>query len=163
MNQNKNFDVLLFCALGFGVMGVVLFLMGFSFARSESRLSAVGTKTEGMIIANESGSSTSSDGSATSSIVRFATADGQTVEFSAGTQVNKVGTVVPVIYDPQNPEQARVDMWHRWVLPVAFIGFGVLCVVIGLFCGLLRIRFGPGVSEVSLAQLKNSTNQDMSR
>ncbi len=69
-------------------------------------------------------------------VVRFATADGQAVQFQSSTGTSwrsrRVGQTVPVLYDPANPRDARIDTFlATGCLPVGFTVFGVLFVALG--------------------------------
>ncbi len=69
-------------------------------------------------------------------IVRFGTADGQAVEFRSPTGTSwrsrRVGQTVPVMYDPANPRDARIDTFMATsCLPIGFTLFGVIFVAGG--------------------------------
>ncbi len=69
-------------------------------------------------------------------IVRFATAEGQAVQFQSSTGTSwrsrRVGQTVPVLYDPANPRDARIDTFMATgCLPVGFTVCGVLVVALG--------------------------------
>ncbi len=69
-------------------------------------------------------------------VVRFATADGQAVQFQSSTGTSwrsrRVGQTVPVLYNPANPRDARIDTFMATgCLPVGFIVFGAVFVALG--------------------------------
>lgn len=50
-------------------------------------------------------------------VVRFATRDGRHIEVTTPNETThpmRIGTRVPIRYDPDDPEDARIDrLWHR--------------------------------------------------
>lgn len=77
-------------------------------------------------------------------VVRFTTEDGRTIEFTSGvSRSNKPlnGTKVDVLYDPDNPQHAKVDdMAGRLLAPVITGGLGALFLLIGLLLLALHLR-----------------------
>lgn len=69
-------------------------------------------------------------------VVRFRTQDGKTIDFraSSGSQhpAYAVGDRVPVIYDPSNPKDSRVNtVWGVWGAPLILLGIGAVFLVLG--------------------------------
>jgi hypothetical protein len=74
-------------------------------------------------------------------VVRFVTASGQVVEYTDNVgqkpPAYRVGDAVRVLYDPANPQKARLDTWSsRWFLAtiLTILGMFILLVV-----GLVRL------------------------
>ena len=62
-------------------------------------------------------------------VVQFTTARGQVVRFQSDDGDTKpayeVEDLVQVLYDPANPQDARLDtLWSRWGQPVLLLGLG---------------------------------------
>ena len=78
-------------------------------------------------------------------VVRFVTQEGRTVEFESQVGSNLspgIGQEVTVIYDPLNPQDARISSFMMlWALPAVFTVLGVLLLVPGalLLCVLLLL------------------------
>jgi len=80
-------------------------------------------------------------------VVRFFTADEQRVQFEAGESAGdpshfQIGESVGVLYNPENPRDARLDTWvSRW-------GYGTIQLLLGLFiflvslAGVIQSRLG---------------------
>ena len=52
-----------------------------------------------------------------------------TSDTGSGKPAYEVGQPIRVLYDPADPQQARIDAFSElWLFPVAFSGIGVLCV-----------------------------------
>ena len=78
-------------------------------------------------------------------VVQFNAADGQLIQFTSNIGANRrdghsflqtpwyePGEIVPVIYDPQNPQSARIRRgFIFWGTSIALIGGGLLCLLIG--------------------------------
>lgn len=70
-------------------------------------------------------------------VVQFTTDRGRRVRFVAGVAMRpapyQVGARVPVLYEPGNPEQARINQFvDLWFYVLLRIGFGVFFVAMGL-------------------------------
>lgn len=63
-------------------------------------------------------------------VVNFKTLDGTAITFTT-TETRQIpfdenGTIVPVIYDPQNPQEASIDdVKGKWSTPLVFGGFAL--------------------------------------
>ncbi len=81
-------------------------------------------------------------------VVRFSTADGRTVEFTNRVYRSDkptVGARIPVLYDPADPQDARVDdMAGRLVGPVITGGLGTIFLLLGIVVLMFRDRFVNG-------------------
>lgn len=53
----------------------------------------------------------------------------------------KAGTRLPVVYIENEPENARIDSWAQWLLPLLLAGFGI-ALAMGWTTGLRERRFG---------------------
>lgn len=70
-------------------------------------------------------------------VVQFTTNRGRRVRFVAGVAMRpapyQIGMRVPVLYEPGNPQQARINRFiDLWFYVLLLIGFGVFFVVMGL-------------------------------
>ena len=68
-------------------------------------------------------------------MVEFTTADGRRLRFRSDSASRfdpyVVGQPVAVLYDPAEPQQARIDSGTlRWVLPAVFIAIGGVFLVL---------------------------------
>ena len=72
-------------------------------------------------------------------LVRFQTAERRTIEFQSSLRTNppayRAGQVVPVLYDPDEPQSAAIrGVLSLWLLPIilCFIGSIFLCLGIAM-------------------------------
>jgi hypothetical protein len=70
-------------------------------------------------------------------IYQFKTLEGQDIEIQDGLSSNpprfKVGQDVKVLYDPENPRNARLNKWlNLYFLPILFGGLGVIFGGVGI-------------------------------
>jgi hypothetical protein len=86
-------------------------------------------------------SNLSSQGPRWHPVVRYRTADGHVVQFVStfGTSPSiwHTGQMVTVLYDPLNPESARVETGARTLFSLAFIAMGGCAIVLGVLSMLL--------------------------
>jgi Protein of unknown function (DUF3592) len=109
--------------LGFGglflLVGLLLLSREVVFGRSA--VSAQGTIVELRKTDN-------ADGTDWAPVIEFSTAQGQKIQFT-GTSTNPPplrGEQVPVLYDPQNPDHARMNtIVQRWLFPLIFVLVGL--------------------------------------
>ncbi|MCS7222735.1 MAG: DUF3592 domain-containing protein [Anaerolineae bacterium] len=68
-------------------------------------------------------------------VVEFTTEDGRVIRFREGTGSNppshQVGDTVQVLYNPQVPEDARLEGWSLWIGPTLVLAFGTLFIFLG--------------------------------
>jgi hypothetical protein len=105
---------MLFRALSvlFLILGIALAFATYTIERHEQRLRDGAIRTTGTVVNQLK----RSGGEATIPVVRFVTADGDHVDFTA-THVGRyaIGSTVPIYYHPDNPSFADVDTWRvRW-------------------------------------------------
>ncbi|MFJ4340191.1 DUF3592 domain-containing protein [Streptomyces sp. NPDC088915] len=97
--------------------------------RTRSRL----IRTTGTVVGREDGESRPGV-KRRSTVFRFTTEDGQTIETTSSAQTwpgLKVGTTIPVVYDPENPsegERAGVVVFKLCIAPL-ILAFGVFVIV----------------------------------
>ena len=115
-----------------GLFGLAVVLVwGIPALRVRSILQS-GTRTQGTVVDMEETEGDSDSGPTYHPVVKFTTADGRTVEFtgSVGFSVEpELGTVVPVRYRPDDPNQAEVDRRYlMWLMPAipGLLGLGLL-------------------------------------
>jgi Protein of unknown function (DUF3592) len=105
-----------FVAKAAGATGVVLYV------REEVRRERVGTGS------NER----DEDVSYFSPVVQFHTARGQVVEFEGNDGSLRAGDSVRVLYDPANPQDARLDSWSsRWGAGTVPLAIGLVLIAVG--------------------------------
>lgn len=83
-------------------------------------------------------------------VVRFTTADGRTVEFvsSSGSSPpsESVGDRVEVLYDPDDPQDARLTgFFHLWLWPLILGVMGAMFSAVALF--VMRATRGPSKAD----------------
>lgn len=81
--------------------------------------------------------SSSSKGGGYSPVFRFKTIGGQSIEVSDNLRSNpplfQEGQVVDILYDPENPHNARVKKWFSlYFVPLLLGGMGLIFGVIGV-------------------------------
>ena len=113
------------------IAGLAILLVGLYGISSRYRFTTTAMKTEGEVKAYATFT-----GSDAAPIVRFATADGRSVELTSWVPWRKhysAGDRVPVIYDPKNAEDAVIDsfgtLWLNWSC-VAFFGAALVLSVL---------------------------------
>jgi hypothetical protein len=82
-------------------------------------------------------SSDSDGGGGYSPVYRFRTLEGQEIEAGENLRTNppqfKVGQTIDVLYDPDNPQKARIKKWFNLYFLPALLGFlGLLFGGIGI-------------------------------
>jgi Protein of unknown function (DUF3592) len=88
-------------------------------------------------------------------VVRFTTADGRPVTFTADVGFGhrpKIGRVVPVRYRREDPEQAEIDRAYTWMVPVAswlLLGLGLLVNAVNVYTD--EPRVAPAAEEPQAA------------
>jgi hypothetical protein len=70
--------------------------------------------------------------------VEFTLSSGEKQRFqsacSGSPQLFPVGSHVRVLYAPDSPMRAEiVSFSNLWLLPIVFLGFGVVCILIGIY------------------------------
>ena len=70
--------------------------------------------------------------------VEFTPSSGKKQTFQSGCsdspQLFPVGSHVRVLYAPDSPAKAEiVSFSNLWLLPIVFLGFGVVCILIGIY------------------------------
>lgn len=120
--------------LYFGGVGLVVFIVGCIMGSRRRALSRAEVRTQGRVVKIEK-STEIEDGRTSVSydrVVEFASSDGATHSFTDTMVGYGIGTTVNVVYDPENPSNARipsvwnsVDLWLGIVL-LWLCGFGVM-------------------------------------
>jgi len=112
--------VRLLCA----VTGIGSLLVGLGFLRETYVFLRTATRRVGEVIAI-----IEDDHDSSYPVVRFQLPDGESVELGirVGSMTCRVGQRVEVLYDPQQPQSARIrNFWELWFPAIGFMGFGVL-------------------------------------
>lgn len=111
--------------------GVII--LGFALVpelRTTRELLKRGAQTQGTVVGAEE--VTSRRSTTYHPVVRFTTADGRSVTFTADVGFGhqpKIGGAVPVRYRREDPEQAEIDRAYTWMVPAAawlLLGLGLL-------------------------------------
>lgn len=138
--------VLLLVGVVFSLSGIGLIVREFSFGKVA--LPAVGSIVEVNVTQN-------TDGPMYTPIVEFQTLTGDSSRFAGlSTSPPPVkGTIVPVLYHPADPKNARIDTFvDRWLFPSVFLALGATLFGAGIGLGRLSGKTvgSPNVDEANL-------------
>jgi Protein of unknown function (DUF3592) len=103
-----------------------------------------GERATGTVVRLEE-SSSSEGGTVYSPVIEFS-ANGQTYSFESGNAsdppTNRVGDQVPVLYDPEAPEQARIESFYElWLFPAILIPvMGIAIVIVNIVFLVMAMR-----------------------
>ncbi|MGA7305587.1 MAG: DUF3592 domain-containing protein [Rhodothermales bacterium] len=124
----------------FALIGTAVIAVGTSIYQQHSALKAGGLTTTGDIVRFErigKQGGAEIQGTILVPVVRFVTASGQEVTFLGSTDTNppwadrRAGGKITVIYDPLNPENARIDTFAEiWFAPLLLWAIGVAAILI---------------------------------
>jgi hypothetical protein len=126
----------------FGLVGAIFLYKGISSLRSTRRFVAGAAQAPGVVVAHEKRWHRKPGGGRqrlAHPVVRFEKPGGETVRFESeigGSLVPKVGQEVTVLYDPKDPDGAKIKApLMLWAVPSVFTVLG------GVFClfGLLTL------------------------
>jgi Protein of unknown function (DUF3592) len=136
MNEDTKF--LRIFGLGFFVFGSIFLIIGIAFGLSYYHFISKTITTQGTVIDLEKGSSSTDEGIIIVyyPIIKFNTLSGEPVVFTSQTGKNRaeltVGQQIQVLYNPQEPNNARVDQFSvELFLSVIFISIGSIFAFIG--------------------------------
>jgi hypothetical protein len=141
-------------AVIFGVIGLAM-LAGGAYARYTT---AAEIRTflpaDGVVVGNIASRSGRNNSTTYAAQVRFTAQDGSTVTFKEGFSANppahQVGDKVKVLYEPGNPQNARVDdFMNGWFLPLLLGGMGLIFGLVGVSLGLNAIRAGVAAARAA--------------
>jgi hypothetical protein len=127
----------------FGLVGGLLFVIGvFILIRTRAFISS-SQETKGTVIRMLS-SSGSEGGTVYAPVFRFTTIQGQAMEVEEKVYSNppgfSVGEVVDILYDPQNPGNARAKKWSSlYFVPLLLSGMGAVFGGIGLVLLVVKV------------------------
>lgn len=138
MNAYKNASYVGFVIM---IFGLIIAGYGFSFLLELRNLDSNGVKVKGTVVdINE-------NAIYRSPYVKFTTLEGREITFLSELEVNKdmfsyyVGQEVNVIYNKENPTDAKIDAFWERNFPQLFLGcFGVVLLFIGFL--IRRIMLG---------------------
>lgn len=138
MNAYKNASYVGFVIM---IFGLIIAGYGFSFLLELRNLDSNGVKVKGTVVdINE-------NAIYRSPYVKFTTSEGREITFLSELEVNKdmfsyyVGQEVNVIYNKENPTDAKIDAFWERNFPQLFLGcFGVVLLFIGFL--IRRIMLG---------------------
>jgi hypothetical protein len=139
--------------LAFGIVGIIVFVIGARGALTLVWLRSHGVEAEGTVV--DVRSYTTGKGSRVKASIRFQAQDGETITFEAGAGQYAPryarGEKVPVLYNPDNPDRARVGTRDRlpWKDSYMLMGIGGVFIAIGgvLLWKLLTTNVAPVVQQ----------------
>jgi hypothetical protein len=132
----------------FSAVGVGM-LVGSFFAFTDTRsFISRAVEAEGQVIGLDRSRSSSGSGSSSTTyrpVVEFTSATGKRIEFTSNVGSNppshRVGESVRVLYDPVDPDSARIKSFFQlWFVFIIFFVLGLIFAAIGLTMILLRVR-----------------------
>lgn len=128
------------------LMGSPMFCIGLSEAYKSAQITRTFVATEGTVVDNVF-RPFAYNGAAYVPVVEFQTHDGQGVHFEDGIGTYppeyEVGTLVSVLYDPKDVQNAQVNSWKRvWFAPTLITSIGMLPILIGIVWGWVMMRKG---------------------
>lgn len=140
-------------------ISAILFFMGMVFGGiagylywQEANLKQAGGQAEGTVIGLSE--SSDEDGTAYAPVVTFRTGSGRAIEFKSTFYTSpasyQVGQKVTVLYDPEAPENAKIE-GEDFLFILIFGSIGGLELLGGLFFLGKAIRAGVGVETVHAA------------
>ena len=116
-------SVVTILVLGFGFVGFVLGGLAVFFL-IRTRAFIIRSREAKATVTQMVFTSDSEGGGGYSPIYRFRTLEGQEIEASESLSSNppqfKVGQVIDVLYDPDNPSKARIKKWFNLYFKTAF-------------------------------------------
>lgn len=127
----------------FGLVGGLLFVIGvFLFIRTRAFISS-SQEVKGTVIRMLS-SSGSEGGTVYAPVFKFTTIQGQVMEVEEKVYSSppgfSVGEVVDILYDPQNPGNARAKKWSSlYFVPLLLSGMGAIFGSIGLVLLVVKV------------------------
>jgi Protein of unknown function (DUF3592) len=130
--------------LAFGAMGLLFIGIAFVVWMRTREFISKAQETKGIVVRMLSKSG-SKGGIIYAPVYQFRTIDGRTIEveesiYSKPPQFQE-GQSVDILYDPQNPEKARVKKWMNLYFPtIVLAGMGVIFVGIGIVSLISYIR-----------------------
>ena len=132
----------------FSGIGALFLALGIFFYVDSQRFTTESVPTQGVVVDTILSTSTETSGRRTEvsyPVVRFGTAEGDTLVFKSGTgrypPKYRVGDVVAVRYRPESPGKARIDdASSLLMLPLIFGGMGGLFFVMGWVFILVNLR-----------------------
>lgn len=130
--------------LAFGGMGLLFIGIAFVVWMRTREFISKAQETKGIVIRMLSKRG-SKGGIIYAPVFQFRTIDGRTIEveesmYSKPPQFQE-GQSVDILYDPQNPEKARVKKWaNLYFLPLVLGGMGAIFIVIGIVSLISYIR-----------------------
>lgn len=147
MSQKKG--SLLLVALIFGVVGILPLGLGAYVYTDISSFEAIAIPSEGEVteifLATSKARAGGSDLNSYAPKVAFTTKDGTLVEYRASASSSdpgyKVGDTVPILYDPNEPERAKINsFFHMWLFPTILLSVGSLFTALALLIVVLDFK-----------------------
>lgn len=136
------------------LIGGPFLCIGFSEIRETAKLVEAYAEAQGTVVGNDY-RAFAEGGAAYVPLVEFQAADGQVVRFT-----DSVGTIPPefeqgehvtVLYNPQDPENARLSTWKRiWFAPTLITSIGLIPLLVGLAIAWLLNRRGSSPQSVQV-------------
>jgi hypothetical protein len=124
-----------FFALFIGI-GLLFIVVGAFVIGGTQRFLATSIEADGRIVDFREHQDIDDDVPMYSPVVEFTAGDGQAYRFtssSSSSSIPKVGRQVAVLYNPEQPRDAKIKSWTSlWMLPTIFIGLGSMLFLVGL-------------------------------
>lgn len=95
-----------------------------------------GVHTEGVVIGMERRKTKGGKSNTQAPVVQFKTQNGEVISYYSTTYTSPSsyyeGQVVPIWYMPDNPQEATLKGADMYLLPLVFMGFGIVATLIAL-------------------------------
>ncbi len=137
-----------------GVLGLIFAALGIRALARARRFAATASRATGTVVDVTTKWSNARDPGATGSwlrfpVVQYETAEGRPITFTSRTGTSpspyKPGRQVPVLYDPANPRDARINTFMMTgLLPGCLVAFGAFFVVLSVAI-LLVMRWASSI------------------
>jgi hypothetical protein len=124
------------------IVSLFLFVFGIIFIRQTMRIVVGGEKTSGQVVDSEARNGR--NGKVYASVIEFQTKDGRKIRFTSPASSSlrpKIGSQIPVIYQPTSPDQAMVySFWHVYGSHGTYMAFCVLFLLLSLWLPIRTAR-----------------------
>lgn len=131
----------------FDLIGTGMLVLSFYFYQQSVTFLETAARTEGRVTeyVRNSKSSNSRNNSSYYPIVQFQAPSGETIEFRSNTGSSSkpygIGESVPVLFDPQNPHEARIEGWFSlWGGAAICAGLGAVFTFVGMTLLISMVR-----------------------
>jgi len=128
------------------LMWVVMLGVAYYYGHTSWSLSQNGSRVGGVVVALEESAGTDGSGVTYSPVIRYEV-DGRAHTFTSSNSSDPpaydIGERVVLLYDPADPERARINSWWElWLMPVVLGGAAIIVAV--LINSLMAVSFLRG-------------------